>query len=179
MTESKDDKSSSKQAQIRRVRLRTSKAGRMRPQVPHADKECLASYVEINGLRAWTLWDTGSTTSGITPAFAQVADLTVDTLLDPHILQLGTTGSRWSIKYGVDVDVKLAPDATASKEYLDVANFDRYDMVIGTPLMRKLKACLDFGDNTIRVGKHRIDAVRVVPDADGRIRRQRISSKAD
>jgi hypothetical protein len=33
--------------------------------------------------------------------------------------------------------------------YLDVANFDRYDMIIGTPFMRENKVLLDFESNRI------------------------------
>ncbi|KAG6881892.1 hypothetical protein C0995_016735, partial [Termitomyces sp. Mi166 len=38
-----------------------------RPQYTPQEKECLVTYVEVNGHPAWTLWDSGSTTTGITP----------------------------------------------------------------------------------------------------------------
>jgi hypothetical protein len=48
------------------------------------DKECLATYVKVGNCEAWTLWDSGSTMTFITPSFAQVADVRVFPLEDPH-----------------------------------------------------------------------------------------------
>jgi hypothetical protein len=84
-------------------------------------------------LAAWTLWDSGSTTTGITPAFAELAKIKVDTLEDPHVLQLGTVGSRSIIKYGADATITVAN--VRDTAYVDIANFDRFDMIIGTPWM--------------------------------------------
>ncbi len=61
--------------------------------VSQEEKECLATWVKVRDLEAWTLWDSESTTSGITSAFEELAKIKVDTLEDPHILQLGTVGS--------------------------------------------------------------------------------------
>ncbi|KAF9545923.1 hypothetical protein CPC08DRAFT_649240 [Agrocybe pediades] len=160
---------------MRKVRLRTSRKSRMRPVTRHEDKECLATYVNVAGMDAWTLWDSGSTTTGITPTFAQIADIEVDTLLDPHILQLGTIGSRSKINYGADVDISIGGKTMTA--YVDVANFDRYDMIIGTPFMRAHKVLLDFDTNRVIVNGVAFDAERVSPDADGRIRRQRLTDK--
>ncbi|TFK58336.1 hypothetical protein BDN72DRAFT_914011 [Pluteus cervinus] len=57
------------------VVIRRSHSKRTRPTVAFAAKECLASYVEVGGVKAWALWDSGSTTTGVTPAFAQVANI--------------------------------------------------------------------------------------------------------
>jgi hypothetical protein len=59
---------------------------RMRPVVPPEAKECLATWVTVGDLKAWTLWDSGSTTTGITPTFAEHVRVKVDTLEDPHVL---------------------------------------------------------------------------------------------
>jgi hypothetical protein len=56
------------------------------------EKECLATFVNVGGFKAWALWDSGSTTTGITPMFSQVADIPIFPLLDPHVLQLRTIG---------------------------------------------------------------------------------------
>src|SRR5271156_4442891 len=126
-------------------------------------------------MEAWMLWDSGSTTTGITPTFAQVANIQVDTLLDPHILQLGTVGSRSSIKHGMDTRIVLP--GFNDTLYVDVANFDRYDMIIGTPFMRANKVLLDFDANEIVVNGVRTKAERVAGDSDGRLQRQRIVNK--
>ncbi|KAF9452315.1 hypothetical protein P691DRAFT_784473 [Macrolepiota fuliginosa MF-IS2] len=76
-----------------RVTLQKNNDKILQPQVPMNNKQCLVSFVTINGIDAWMLWDSGSTTSGITPMFAQIANVKVNELLDPHTLQLGTVGS--------------------------------------------------------------------------------------
>ena len=91
----------------RRYKFLSSGKKRLRPVVSQEEKECLATWVKVGDLEAWTLWDSGSTTSGITPAFAELAKIKVDTLEDPHILQLGTVGSRSIIKYGADVSIQV------------------------------------------------------------------------
>ncbi|TFK72752.1 hypothetical protein BDN72DRAFT_734288, partial [Pluteus cervinus] len=65
------------------------------------------------------------------------------------ILQLGTVGSRSVIKYGADVPISMP--GFGEKVYVDIANFDRYDMIIGTPFMRRNRVKLDFEKNEIVV----------------------------
>jgi len=85
-------------------------------------------------------------------------------------------GSRSTIKYGADVKVQVANTTTTS--YVDVANFDRYDMVIGTPWMRKNKVVLDFIENKITVNGVSIAAIKVrEKDTDPRLRRHRATEK--
>ncbi|KAG6870289.1 hypothetical protein C0992_000493, partial [Termitomyces sp. T32_za158] len=140
------------------------------------EKECLVTYVEVNGHPAWTLWDSGSTTTGITPQFAHVNAIRVHELMEPLMLQLGTVGSRAVVQFGVEVKVKTSGQPT--KEYVDIANFDRYDMIIGTPFMRKNKVLLDFVNNKVIVNGTPLRAERVVlADMDGRLRRYRATEK--
>lgn len=92
------------------------------------------------------------------------------------MLQLGTIGSRSTVNYGTESWVK-APgiDTTA---YLDVANFDRYDMIIGTPFMRQNKVWLDFESNRVIINGMATPATLVdVRDIDKRIRRYRTTEK--
>jgi hypothetical protein len=62
-------------ARIQKVHLCVDKTARPRPEYTLEEKECLATFVSIGGCEAWTLWDSGSTTTGLTPAFAQIADI--------------------------------------------------------------------------------------------------------
>ena len=140
------------------------------------DKECLATFVNVGGFKAWTLWDSGSTTTGITPTYAQVADISVFPLSDPHVLQLGTIGSRSVVNYGTEVGV-VVPGAEGTI-YMDVANFDRYDMIIGTPYMRQNKVQLDFENDQVIVNGVATPATKVtLADTDGRLRRYRATDK--
>jgi hypothetical protein len=97
---------------------------------------------------------------GITPSFAELANVKVDTLEDPHVLQLGTVGSQSIIKYGADVEIRVADIKTML--YVDIANFDRYDMIMGTPWMRRNKVVLDFDTNHVIINGKPILAIKVM-----------------
>jgi hypothetical protein len=64
-----------KQVQFHKVKLQADRTACYRPIVKPEDKECLATYVKVGKCEAWTLWDSGSMTTGITPAFGEVADI--------------------------------------------------------------------------------------------------------
>ncbi|KAG6870832.1 hypothetical protein C0992_012309, partial [Termitomyces sp. T32_za158] len=161
---------------MRRVTLQKAADKLQRPHYTPQEKECLVTYVEVNGHPAWTLWDSGSTTTGITPQFAHVNAIRVHELTEPLMLQLGTVGSRAVVQFGVEVKVKTSGQPT--KEYVDIANFDRYDMIIGTPFMRKNKVSLDFVNNKVIVDGTPLRAERVVlADTDGCLRRYRATEK--
>ena len=138
------------------------------PQHSMAEKECLVTYTKVNGHEAWTLWDLGSTATGVMPAFAHVTNLRVFPLTDPHILQLGTIGSQAQISHRVDVSVEMPGIST--KMYVNVANFDRYDIIVGTPFMREHEVKLDFEKNQITAAGVITPAMRVtVPDTNERM----------
>ncbi|KAF5381401.1 hypothetical protein D9615_008297 [Tricholomella constricta] len=165
-----------RQIKMRKVHLRASKVAKARPVHKHDDKECLATYVNVGGHDAWTLWDSGSTTTGVTPAFSQVAGLRVFPLDAPITLQLGTIGSRSTVNFGSDALVKT--HGSEEMLYVDIANFDRYDMIIGTPFMRKHGVILDFATNTVVVNGVSTEATKVdLRDTDGRLRRYRTTDK--
>jgi hypothetical protein len=164
------------QTKIQKSTLLASTIARERPMASPDEKRCLATYVDVGGCEAWALWDSGSTTTGITPAFAQVAKIPVFPLTNPHILQLGTIGSRSSVNYGTEVKVQ-AP-GTNSIIYMDIANFDRYDMIIGTPFMRKNKVHLDFENDRIVINGIATPATPVeLLDTDGQLRWYRATEK--
>ncbi|KAG6871124.1 hypothetical protein C0995_007994 [Termitomyces sp. Mi166 len=116
-----------------------------RPQYTPQEKECLVTYVEVNGHPAWTLWDSGSTTMGITPQFAHVNAIHIHELSKHLMLQLGTVGSRAMVQFGAEVKIKALGHPTT--EYVNIANFDCYDMIIGMPYMHKNNVILDFVKN--------------------------------
>jgi len=87
---------------------------------------------------------------GITPSFVDVAKITVFPLKNPHVLQLGTVGSHVSVNFGTYVDIAM--HGSSQREYVDVANFDRYDMIIGMPFMHSRKVILDFKNDTVKIG---------------------------
>jgi len=115
----------------------------------------MAALVKVNGLEAYALLDTGSTTVSITHDFARVARLHVKQLDNPVTLQLGTVGSRSMINYGATARIEFG-SITEDNAYIDVVNIDRYDMIIGTPFMRRHHFILDFSNDTLSARGHTI-----------------------
>jgi hypothetical protein len=146
---------------IRKAVMRASKTACACPITTKEEKECLTMFVDIGGFKAWALWDLGSTTTGITPTFLQVANIPVFPLLESHVLQLGTIGSRSIVNYRTEMEV-MVPGAKGTI-YMDIANFDRYDMIIGTPYMRRNKVQLDFENDQVIVNRVAMPATKVTP----------------
>jgi len=123
-----------------------------------------ATWTEVSGLREWTLWDSGGPTSGITPQYAKLAKIIMDTLEDLHVLQLGTVGSCSIIKllllFGADILMSIGNQSFSS--YVDVANFDWYDMIIETPFLRKNNVVLNFKENCIIINSATYPAVKII-----------------
>ncbi|KAG6875793.1 hypothetical protein C0993_007409 [Termitomyces sp. T159_Od127] len=97
-----------------------------RPQHTPQEKKCLVTYVEVNRHPVWMLWDSESITIGIMPQFAHVNAICVHELIKLVMLQLGTVRSHTIVQFGAEVKIKTSGQPT--KEYVDIANFDGYDM---------------------------------------------------
>ncbi|KAG6898838.1 hypothetical protein C0993_003666 [Termitomyces sp. T159_Od127] len=67
---------------MRHVTLQKAADKLQQPQYTPQEKECLVFYVEVNGHPAWTLWDSGSITMGITPQFAHMNAIRVHELTE-------------------------------------------------------------------------------------------------
>ncbi|KAI0039991.1 hypothetical protein FA95DRAFT_1454419, partial [Auriscalpium vulgare] len=102
----------------------------------------LAAYVTVNGQRALALFDSGSTADLVSPDFARVANLPLFVLDKPVPLQLGCVGSRSAINFGTEPTISFA--GVHQQWYFDVANIDRYDIIIGTPFLSIIGVVLNF-----------------------------------
>jgi len=109
-----------------------------------------AALVKVNGLEAYTLLDIGSMTVSVTHNFMRVAKLKVMELENPVPLQLGTVGSCSMINFGAKTCLELGP-MCKDDAYLDVVNIDQYDMIIGTPFIRRHGLVLDFERNILSI----------------------------
>ncbi|KAF9256132.1 hypothetical protein L218DRAFT_882511, partial [Marasmius fiardii PR-910] len=136
---------------------------------------CLMAFIEINGVKAFTLFDSGSTADAISPDFARVAKLPVFQLENPVTLQLGTKGSRSRISFGCTAKYAFASfkESVSATDYFDIANIDRYDMVIGTVFMRKHGISLHFSDNTVRLNGESIPTLDEGEESSEMARRYR------
>ncbi|KAF9262020.1 hypothetical protein L218DRAFT_822582, partial [Marasmius fiardii PR-910] len=113
----------------------------------------LATWVTFNGIKGFTLFDSGSTADAISPDFARNAKVKIFRLENPVTLQLGTKGSRSKITHGCTLKytVESMKDSISHKDYFDIANVDRYDAVVGTVFMQRHGIILDFNDDTIKL----------------------------
>ncbi|KAL0565009.1 hypothetical protein V5O48_017024 [Marasmius crinis-equi] len=108
-----------------------------RPHREFAENRCLATWININNMKCFALFDTGSTADILSPDFATMANTDIFQLRNPVILQLGTKGSRSRINYGCEAEFHLGDEQNnaSGRNYFDVANIDRYDMVVGCAFM--------------------------------------------
>ncbi|KAG6875874.1 hypothetical protein C0992_001983 [Termitomyces sp. T32_za158] len=117
---------------MRHVTLQKAADNLQRPHYTPQEKECLVTYVEALGV----------------PLRALRPSLRI------------TVESHTVVQFGVEVKVKTSGQLT--KEYVDIANFDRYDMIIGTPFMRKNKVTLNFVNNKVIINGIPLRVERVV-----------------
>jgi len=134
-----------------------------RPLRDDGETLCLAAYVNINGTKAYTLFNSGSTTDAVTPDFTRVAELTVKELAKPVTLQLGCSGSRSKVNFATVSSIEFG--SIDVDMYLDIANLDKYDTILGTPFMRKHGISLNFETQEIIIcGRLRIPTL---PEGEG------------
>ena len=85
-------------------------------------------------------------------------------------------GSQATVNYGADI--RLEAPGISANTYVDIANFDRYDMIIGTPFMHKNKVILDFENKQVIVNSKPTPAVKILlDDSDRWLRRYRSVDK--
>ena len=134
-----------------------------RPEREDGEDLCLAGYVTINEVKAYTLFDSGSTTDTVGPDFARVSNVPILRLEKPATLQLGCLGSRSKINFTTVAVVEFG--LTTAKNYLDIANLDKYDCILGKLFLRKHGISLDFQFQDIVIhGKLHIPAL---PEGEG------------
>ena len=93
-------------------------------QLIHSSKlqATLVAEVEINRMRALTLFDSRSTTDSITPEFAFVTKAQQIQLEEQVVLQLGCVGSQSKISYGTKVPIDFG--GVKDKLYFNLVNID-------------------------------------------------------
>ncbi|KAJ7579056.1 hypothetical protein C8J56DRAFT_1059298 [Mycena floridula] len=92
----------------RRAKMHVSGKKISRPKRTAKQKRCLTAWFEINGLKAYTLCDSGSTTDALSPDFTRVAKIKAHELENPVNVVLGTVGSKSKINYGTYATVNRA-----------------------------------------------------------------------
>ncbi|KDQ61891.1 hypothetical protein JAAARDRAFT_92292, partial [Jaapia argillacea MUCL 33604] len=106
--------------------------------------------VDIGGVSAFALLDSGSTTDSLSPSFVTLAGIPVSKLETPVPLQLGCVGSRSMIQFSATADITFGHNTI--RHYFDIVNIDRYDAVLGTAFMRRMGVSLDFKHGILKSG---------------------------
>jgi hypothetical protein len=112
------------------------------PERDFRKRVTLNGYIKIKRHRVHVLIDTGCTTDIVSPDVLAVMGEIPFELDHPVGLQMATKGSRTRINYGYRADLIMGP--LTMNHYLDVANVDQYDLILGAGFLRKHKALLDF-----------------------------------
>jgi hypothetical protein len=129
-----------KKLQVDRI-LHKSTAPKPRPSLPHEATWPIVAKVNINGLDAITMIDTGSSMDAITPEFAELSNQKVFEFTDPMAIQLGCKGSQSKVHFGSEGHLSLG--LINQSHYWDIVNLDKYDAIIGLPTMRKFFITVD------------------------------------
>lgn len=143
---------------VHRTTMRRVAGSMERPKRRPEEIQCMTAYVSINGIKAYAMLDSGSTTDAMSNEFARVANVPLYELEKQLTLKLGCVGSRSKINYGTKVITDFADSKTST--YFDVANIDQYDVILGLPYMYRNGIVLDIPKQQIVVrGKIRISPI--------------------
>jgi hypothetical protein len=108
--------------------------------------------VNIGGLNAITLIDTGSTLDAITPEFAELSKQKRFKFSESLPRKLGCKGSCSKMSFGVESQLKLGP--IDHPHYWDVVNLDKYDAILSIPTMNKYSIIADPANSRILIKNH-------------------------
>jgi hypothetical protein len=124
---------------------------RPRPPRGHPDNKVFTVYMNIGGVNAYCLLDSGCEGVMVSAEYARAAGLPMKALEKPVTLQLACQGSKSMVNHGVTTEIDV--HGQKSKEYFDVANVDYYDAILGIPFLKRFQVTLDFaGNGKIKIG---------------------------
>jgi hypothetical protein len=113
-------------------------------------RQGLTTLVKVNGIEAYTCWDSGSELDAISPDFTRATGVEPTAKQAALRIRLGTKGSSATTSY--EVSPTLDFGNTKFTHDLDVVNLDRWDLLLGSPFCNKHGVVLNYSDRTIRFG---------------------------
>jgi hypothetical protein len=130
---------------------------------PIRDRRCLIAEIEVDGVPALTLFDSGSQVDAISPDFARALQLDFFKLDRTMALQLGTKGSHATFSYEVQPTLSYERTSFGTKK-IDVINIDRYELLLGAPFFNHYGAVLDFQNRVVHIGGVTVPALSTVEE---------------
>ena len=115
---------------------------RERPTRLCSDYCTLSGYWEINGMKAHCLLDSWRKGVLLSLEFMQAMGTKMFALEQPITLQLACISSWSMINYWTHATIKIGHKVV--EEYINIANVEHYDAILGTPFLRKMGIILDF-----------------------------------
>ncbi|KIJ52791.1 hypothetical protein M422DRAFT_242709, partial [Sphaerobolus stellatus SS14] len=115
------------------------------------ENETISVFWDIAGTKAHCLLDSGCEGIMISSDFVRANKLPKFELEKPVILPLACVGSKSTVQYGLTPKILLGKEKY--DKYFDIANVDYYDVILGTPFMRRFEILLDFKHNHVQMGK--------------------------
>ncbi|KIJ42943.1 hypothetical protein M422DRAFT_253733, partial [Sphaerobolus stellatus SS14] len=133
------------------IKMRTT-----RPTWSKHDLLTITGYFLVGGTKARCLFDSGCEGIIMSSEFAQATGIRMHKLPEPIGIQQAFQGSRAKLYYTATTDITVGQ--RTYKETLNIANVDYYDVMLGTPFLRQVKANIDFnGLGSIIINGETID----------------------
>jgi hypothetical protein len=117
----------------------------------------LTALVKVNGIEAYTCWDSGSKLDAISPDLTQATGVEPAAKKSALRIRLGTKGSSAMTSYKVSPTLDFGN--TKFTHNLDVVNLDCWDLLLGSPFCNKHSIVLNYNDQTIRFSNTVINAL--------------------
>ena len=129
----------------------------------------ITATILINGHKAKTLFDSGSTADLISASFVDAHKIPHFKLEQPSPLQLAISGSRGKINRACHVKVSHG-SCKEQQRYFDILNLDRYDVILGTSYQKDFGVMLDIATKQIvykKVPQQKIPSMSIasLPDS--------------
>ncbi|KIJ32268.1 hypothetical protein M422DRAFT_184755, partial [Sphaerobolus stellatus SS14] len=127
-----------------------------RPARSKHDLLTIAGYFLVGGTKAHCLFDSSCEGIIMSSEFVRATGLRMHKLPEPIAIQQAFQGSRAKLYYTVTTDITIGQ--RTYPETFNIANVDYYDVMLGTPFLRRVKANIDFiGLGSIVINGETID----------------------
>jgi hypothetical protein len=121
------------------------------------NRQGLSTIVKVDGIEAYTCFDSGSELDAISPDFTRAAGIDQVARADTLKVRLGTKGSSSATSYEAKPELDFGNRTLGHP--LDILNLDRFDVLLGSPFCNQYKVVLDYSNRTIRFGNTTLKAL--------------------